>query len=226
MRPRTQTAVRRKPDSKKTRDAIMKAALSVFLEKGYGPATVEEIAEKAGTAKGTVFHHFKSKLGLLVEVFRAHSVIEDLPELSRDGMKDWADERVLSYVANISFVHAEKNLPLRRLWMLEALRLSGKSGLFYRNIADPAIRSFEKFIADKQKVGEFRHLDPYVVSVAFLGSLFAIRFWHELMLGNELRPVPREKWVGQLTDLFLNGLRVDKSRIPARASSRSAREKP
>ena len=50
------------------RRVIVKAALSTFCERGYGPATLEEIGAKVNLTRGGVLHHFKSKAVLLEAV--------------------------------------------------------------------------------------------------------------------------------------------------------------
>jgi len=45
----------------KTKKAIFDAAIKVFSASGYTEATMDEIALKAGVAKGTLYYHFKSK---------------------------------------------------------------------------------------------------------------------------------------------------------------------
>jgi len=51
--------------------AILGVATRLFAEKGYGGASVREIAERAGVAKPTIYYYFKSKEGLLEEVLDA-----------------------------------------------------------------------------------------------------------------------------------------------------------
>jgi TetR/AcrR family fatty acid metabolism transcriptional regulator len=50
------------------RHAIMQAAAEVFGEKGYGGATISEIAGKAGIAEASIYQYFKSKEDLLLSV--------------------------------------------------------------------------------------------------------------------------------------------------------------
>lgn len=45
----------------RTKGAIFEAAVTVFSESGYKGATMDEIALRAGVAKGTLYYHFKSK---------------------------------------------------------------------------------------------------------------------------------------------------------------------
>jgi AcrR family transcriptional regulator len=50
------------------REAILNAATELFARKGYKGTATSEIAERADVAQGTVFHHFKSKENLLIDI--------------------------------------------------------------------------------------------------------------------------------------------------------------
>ena len=54
--------------SKQRRDDILKAAHTVFCEKGYEHAAVAEIAARVGVVEGTVYRYFDSKHEMLIEV--------------------------------------------------------------------------------------------------------------------------------------------------------------
>ena len=43
---------------------LMDAALSLFVEKGFAATRVEEVAQRAGVSKGTLFLYFPSKVEL------------------------------------------------------------------------------------------------------------------------------------------------------------------
>src|SRR5205809_6627833 len=51
------------------RDAILRAAIDVFAERGFFNAQVADVARVAGVAAGTVYLYFKSKDDLLVSIF-------------------------------------------------------------------------------------------------------------------------------------------------------------
>lgn len=51
------------------RDAILRAAIDVFAERGYFNAQVADIARVAGVAAGTVYLYFRSKDDLLISIF-------------------------------------------------------------------------------------------------------------------------------------------------------------
>lgn len=60
---------RRAREKRARQQAILKAAQSVFFEKGLEQTTVDDIAEKAELSKGTLYLYFQSKEELYISVF-------------------------------------------------------------------------------------------------------------------------------------------------------------
>ena len=60
---------RRRPRLSPKRDAILRAAIDVFAERGFFNAQVADVARAAGVAAGTVYLYFRSKDDLLVSIF-------------------------------------------------------------------------------------------------------------------------------------------------------------
>ena len=67
------------------RDAIMTAALELFVERGFFGTAVPEIADNAGVGAGTIYRYFESKEALVNALYRqekmrfAQVVIEGFP---------------------------------------------------------------------------------------------------------------------------------------------------
>ncbi len=55
-----------------TREKLMRAALEIVAEDGFGAATTAAIADRAGYAEGTLYRHFKGKEELLIEAYRQY----------------------------------------------------------------------------------------------------------------------------------------------------------
>ncbi|NLU67645.1 TetR/AcrR family transcriptional regulator [Streptomyces sp. HNM0574] len=53
-----------------TRQKLFQAAVTLIAEQGFSSTTVEEIAEHAGVAKGTVYYNFASKTELFEELLK------------------------------------------------------------------------------------------------------------------------------------------------------------
>jgi AcrR family transcriptional regulator len=56
------------PDS--LRQSILDAALKVFADKGYGAATIKDIAAEAGVAAGTIYNYAGGKRDLFIQAMR------------------------------------------------------------------------------------------------------------------------------------------------------------
>jgi AcrR family transcriptional regulator len=67
------------------KEKVLKAATELFARQGFNKTATSEIAQRAGVAQGTVFHHFKSKENLLV------SICDELIGEYIEGMKNAAD---------------------------------------------------------------------------------------------------------------------------------------
>ena len=66
--------VRKEPNSRKPnmREAILAAAEELFSTNGFNAVSVRDIAQAAGANPGSVTYHFKTKDGLLLEIYRRH----------------------------------------------------------------------------------------------------------------------------------------------------------
>jgi AcrR family transcriptional regulator len=53
-----------------TRQRLYEAAVDLVAEQGFSATTVDDIAERAGVAKGTVYYNFPSKTALFEELLR------------------------------------------------------------------------------------------------------------------------------------------------------------
>ncbi|OIJ68766.1 TetR/AcrR family transcriptional regulator [Streptomyces mangrovisoli] len=74
-----------------TRQKLYEAAVTLIAEQGFSATTVDEIAERAGVAKGTVYYNFASKSVLFEELLRhgvgllTASLREAAEQSDRDG---------------------------------------------------------------------------------------------------------------------------------------------
>ncbi|MEO8394216.1 MAG: TetR/AcrR family transcriptional regulator [Chloroflexota bacterium] len=69
LEPQGSTDRRVRADAQRSIDALLQAALAVFMTSGVD-APVREIAEKAGVGIGTVYRHFPQRSDLIAAVFR------------------------------------------------------------------------------------------------------------------------------------------------------------
>src|SRR6516165_74976 len=136
---------RSKADPPPKRDAILRAAIDVFAERGYFNAQVADVARAAGVAAGTVYLYFKSKDDILISIFeRGMRVALDDP---RERLREFArlHLRRLGHDRNLAIVFQVE------------LRQSTK---FMERFSSTLLRDYlvliRETIADGQKRGLFR----------------------------------------------------------------------
>ena len=65
---------RRAERADETRRELIAAALTVFRDKGFGRASLDEIAAAAGYTTGAIYHHFGGKDDLFLAVFEEYAL--------------------------------------------------------------------------------------------------------------------------------------------------------
>ena len=118
-------ARRTKAEAEQTREAILAAAIEVFLESGVSRGTFEDIARTAGVTRGAIYWHFRDKLEIfLVLERRANLANEEFgarlkarlagdPGLDPiDELADAIREGIQSFEANL-----ERRRILTILWL-------------------------------------------------------------------------------------------------------------
>src|SRR5205809_6776037 len=73
------------------RDAILRAAIDVFADRGFFNAQVADVARAAGVAAGTVYLYFRGKDDLLVSIFER--TMRDALARVREAVADTTDPR-------------------------------------------------------------------------------------------------------------------------------------
>jgi AcrR family transcriptional regulator len=125
---------RRDPEAR--RQAILEAALGVFVAQGFAAAKLDDVAEKAGVAKGTIYLHFKDKQDLFEQMVRAavSPVIERLEVLAQ--VPDLPAETVLRslYTVFRTEVLGTSRKDLLRLVITEGPRFPAIAEFYYREV--------------------------------------------------------------------------------------------
>lgn len=195
-----------KAQAEQRHDALLDAALTMFLEKGFELASVEAIAQSINMTKRTVYRRYKDKRSL----FRtAVQLAIDRSITPTDSMKAAVTddlEASLVRIARIRVVEtvSPEALRLQRIINAESLRIPEVLRA-YEEAALPAIR----FIADLIQTHQGRELgiihDPEFAARAFIGMIAATN--RLVVLGKAVDNRLLESSVEKGVQLFLNGLR-------------------
>ncbi|MGR6837126.1 TetR/AcrR family transcriptional regulator [Syntrophomonas erecta] len=146
------------------RDAILKAAVEVFSEKGYYNARMEEIAATAGAGKGTIYEYFDSKLKLFQEImetgwnfFSRSTHLEDLMQKSfqeqieliiAEHMRFCLEHKKLTRVVFIDANVIDEELK-EWVWSIRLEKEQLLKGLIEQGIENGELRVLDSGVASK-----------------------------------------------------------------------------
>ena len=195
---------RPEPSPGPKRDALLRAAIDVFAERGYFNAQVADVARAAGVAAGTVYLYFRSKDDLLVSIFE-RGMREALVE-GRAAVADVRDPRErLQRFARMHLARLGRDRNLAIVFQVE-LRQSTK---FMERFSVTLLRDYLGLIraafADGQREGLFRaDMNATAAAKMFFGAL-------DEMATNWILSARRyslEADAEAVVDLFVNGARA------------------
>ena len=186
------------------RDAILRAAIDVFADRGFFNAQVADVARAAGVAAGTVYLYFRSKDDLLVSIFER--TMRDALARVREAVADTTDPRErLRRFARLHLGGLGRDRSLAVVFQVE-LRQSTK---FMERFSSTMLRDYlgliRQAIEDGQRRKVFRSdLKPTVAAKMFFGVL-------DEMATNWIlsrRRYSLEADADTAVDLFINGART------------------
>lgn len=175
--------------SDRKRRAILEAATSVFLNKGYGGSSVDEIAAVAAVSKQTVYKHFKDKEQLFTAIVLATTTdVDELVRLVADTLADTTDlEKDLGNLARqfINTLMQPRLLRLRRLIIANAERLPEVARLWFERGFERVLKTLASCFQQLTERKLLRLDDPLLAAHHFVGLLLWIPINKAMFSGND-----------------------------------------
>ncbi len=178
--------------SVRKRRAILAAATSVFLEKGYPGTSMDEIAAQANVSKQTVYKHFAGKQGLFTEMVSATvdeasgTVLDEVLNLEDSGDLE-ADLGDLAR-RQLAAVMQPRILQLRRLVIAEAGRFPELGRAFYERGPGRTVTAMAAAFERLDSRGLLDLDDPQVAAQHFNWLIMSAPINQAMLLGQESPP--------------------------------------
>ncbi len=200
---KTPNAIRQLSSAKTA--AILDGAMRVFLEQGYVGTTMDRVAAAAGVSKPTVYNHFYDKEGLfnalmeqLMRQKQWAKFPQDLLQLSQES-----PEVVLRRLANDfldSCIDNPEQITFIRLIIGESGRFPELGRAFVQHIDKPMLDTLTNYLAT---CPDLKLPDPAAVARTFMGTLIYFLINHEMLHGQDIVPMERERLVEHLISLIM-----------------------
>jgi AcrR family transcriptional regulator len=196
----------RSPDGRRERhrlerrDRIYQAAVELFVDRGFDNTTMEDIADRADTARATVFNHFQRKTAFLDEWSHRRRQ-RALHAVEADHLIDHPLHEFLSrYLVELARISVATRA--------ETVACMGAAIHSTNVFGNPALgRQFGGFIARSQAAGEIRKgVDAQQAGLVLASAYFAeLAAW----IATDPAPFDLEQHLINALDMILSGILVD-----------------
>ena len=190
------------------RQAIVEAALQEFVARGFTATRLDDIAKRAGVAKGTIYLHFKDKESMFEELIRTAIVplvgrIISPPPIGA-SIRDTVEHVALTFIQEIV---TTPRADIVRLIIAEGARFPDIADFYYREVISRGLAGMRALIELAVARGEIREaqlarfpqimIAPAIVAVIWkslferhspLDAVEMFRVHLDLIFGERSRP--------------------------------------
>jgi AcrR family transcriptional regulator len=139
------------------RAAIVEAAMQEFIARGFAATRLDDIAKRAGVAKGTIYLHFKDKESMFEELIRTAIVplVGRLagPPPASGSIRDMIEGVALNFIREIV---STPRADIVRLIIAEGPRFPAIADFYYREVISRGLGSMRALIELAIARGEIR----------------------------------------------------------------------
>ena len=136
-------------------EQILKAAFEVFAAHGFEAARIDEVARRAGIAKGTIYLYFRDKESLFQELIRA-MLTPVVGTIEAMGEADLPFRALADRIAEffVREVYETRRRDVIRLMMAEGPRFPNLAEFYYREVLSRIIAAMRTLLARAAARGE------------------------------------------------------------------------
>lgn len=187
-----------------TRTAIVEAAYSLFLAKGFHGTTMREIADGAELALGGIYNHFSGKeeiFAAVLDVYHPYHVVLPALEMNEgDTVEEFVRNAAEKVRAGIKGAETHY-LPLV---FMEVVEFQGKH---LKQLAAKVLPSLLAFIHRfTQRKGKLRPIPLPVMLRTFFGMFIAYMITEMVAKNIPLLKDGKYDWFGGMVDIYLHGI--------------------
>jgi len=186
---------------------IIRAALEVFGECGLARARLQDIAERAGVSKGTIYLYFPNKEELFREMIRRTAVaaIERAEKAISHGTPT---EQLMEFTKGYwQFVRSPVFSTIYRLVLGELHQFPDLAKFYAHEVVARGLKLLSGIIRRGTDTGEFREIDPAVAARMLVALVVMNGIWRDEHTGVPLLAHKSDEEVfGELARFYLHAI--------------------
>ncbi|MBP7338287.1 TetR/AcrR family transcriptional regulator [Niveispirillum sp.] len=191
---------------------LLAAALDCFAEKGFAATRMEEIARRAGVAKGTFYLYFPSKEAVFEALVR-ENILPRLEAMEAGARMPGAGaaDRLRAILAGVSLVVGNPCLvAIPKLVMAEAGNFPDMARFYRKEVVERGLRLLGGILRDGIAAGEFRPMaDPEITARLFMAPVLLAAIWRTSFAAVEEQPLSVDTLLSTHAELFLRSIQAE-----------------
>ncbi len=153
---------------------ILRVAMRLFSQRGFGGTTTKEIARAAGVSEAMVFRHFATKKELYSAILDHKACLHDAmdpQQIVAEAIERKDDAAVFEGFALDTLEQNECDPEFHRLLLHSALEEHELAQMFWEKFVTRVYRSLSGYIRERQQDGAMVDVEPAVIVRAFIGMV-------------------------------------------------------
>ena len=221
--PADQSVVSSRMSAEERKLQILRVAVSLFSQRGFGGTTTKEIAQAAGVSEAMVFRHYATKQELYSAILDHKACSGDSmnPEhMVAEALKQKDDRAVFEQLALGALDHHECDPEFQRLLLHSALEGHELAEMFFEKFILRVYELLGGYIAERQRDGVMINIDPAIIIRSFIGMII-----HHSLNNNlwdpkrRLLKISNQEAARHFTNILLNGISTSAESKPESVSS-------
>jgi len=160
-------------------EQIIKAALQVFGECGLANARLQDIAERAGVSKGTIYLYFANKEELFREMIR-QTAVAALERAEKAITHGPPTEQLLAFMKGYwQFVRSPVFSTIYRLVLGELHQFPDLAEFYAHDVVARGLKLLSGIIRRGVDMGEFREIDPLIAARMLVALIVMNGIWRD-----------------------------------------------
>jgi AcrR family transcriptional regulator len=153
---------------------ILRVAMRLFSQRGFGGTTTKEIAVAAGVSEAMVFRHFATKKELYSAILDHKACVHDTMDpiqVVAEAIARKDDRAVFAGLALDALDRHDCDPEFHRLLLHSALEEHELAQMFWEKFVTRVYRILGAYIRERQRDGAIIDIEPLVVVRAFVGMV-------------------------------------------------------
>jgi AcrR family transcriptional regulator len=187
---------------------ILSAALESFVQKGFAATRLEDVAQRAGISKGTLYLYFDSKEALLEAM--VHENIVPFVERAERRMDEYqgSSRDLIAELAH-GWWDAMYETPLGglpKLVLSEASNFPAVARIYFNEVVLRIRKVFARALRRGIERGEFRDVDVDYTVRALMSPFVMGLIWKHSLIKCQIDAIDERRYLDAVLDLVLHGV--------------------